>query len=118
MMIKAYGELVMLLYFGDIVFLSGSESFDDEQRCGRPSTTKTNENIARITAVLNKHRNAGCRLVEELISIPKTIVQRIIRDDLKKRKLCARFVSYALTMKQRQRRVSSTEDLLQIATTL
>jgi len=117
MMTIAYGELVVSrasVFRWHSQFLSGRESFDDEQRCGRPSTTKTDENIARVSAVLNEHRNAGCRLVEELTGIPKTIVQRIIREDLGKRKLCARFVPHALTTEQRQRRVSHTEDLLQM----
>ncbi|VVC41740.1 Zinc finger C2H2-type [Cinara cedri] len=71
---------------------SGRESFDDEQRCGRSSTTKTDGNIVRVSVVLNEHRNGSCKLVDELTSIPKTIVQRIIREDLGKRKLFARFV--------------------------
>lgn len=119
MMIKAYGELVMsraTVFRWHSQFSSGRESFDDEQRCGRPSTTKTDENIARVSAVLNEHRNVGCRLVEELTGIPKTVVQRIIREDLGKRKLCARFVPHALTTEQRQRRVSHAKDLLQMVT--
>jgi len=78
MMIKAYGELVMsraTVFRWHSQFSSGRESFDDEQRCGRPSTTKTDENIARVSAVLNEHRNVGCRLVEELTGILKTVVQ-------------------------------------------
>ncbi|KAL4112628.1 hypothetical protein QTP88_016377 [Uroleucon formosanum] len=119
MMIKAYGELVMsraTVFRWHSQFSSGRESFDDEQRCGRPSTTKTDENIARVSAVLNEHRNVGCRLVEELTGIPKMVVQRIIREDLGKRKLCARFVPHALTTEQRQRRVSHAKDVLQMVT--
>uniref|UniRef100_A0A2S2QJL3 Mos1 transposase HTH domain-containing protein n=1 Tax=Sipha flava TaxID=143950 RepID=A0A2S2QJL3_9HEMI len=117
MMIKAYGELVMshaTVFKWHSQFSSGRESFDDEQRCGRPSTTKTDENIACALAVLNEHRNANCRLMKELTDILKTIVQRIIREDLRKRKLCTRFVPRALTTEQRQRRVSHAKDLLQM----
>lgn len=59
MMTKAYGELVMsraTVFRWYSQFSTGKESFDDEQRCGRPSTTKTDENIARVSAVLNEHR--------------------------------------------------------------
>lgn len=38
-------------------------------------TTKTNKQIADITAVLNKHLTTGCGLVEVLTIIPKTVVQ-------------------------------------------
>jgi hypothetical protein len=119
MMIKAHGELFMsraIVFRWHSQFLSGRESFDDKQGCGRPSTTKTDENIARVSAVLNEHRNAGCRLVEELTGIPKTIIQRIITEDLGKRKLCARFVPHALTMEKRKRRVYHVKDLLQMVT--
>jgi len=88
--------------------LSGKELVEDEERNGRTCTTTTDENIVRIAAVLKEHRCAGCRLVEELTGIPKTIVQRMIRNDLQKRKFCARFVPHAQTAEQRQQRITHT----------
>lgn len=46
-MTKAYGELFMsraTLFWWNSQFLFCRKSFDDEQRCGRPSTTKTEKN--------------------------------------------------------------------------
>ncbi len=37
--------------------------------------------------------------------IPKTIVHRILSDDLKKQELCARFVPHALTTEQWEPRI-------------
>ena len=45
-------------------------------------------------------------------SIPKTVVQRILRGDLKKRKMCSRFVPHALTREQMEERVAACQDLL------
>ena len=116
----AYGESVMsraIVFRWYNLFAEGRESVEDDERSGRPCVTKSNENIAKVAAVLKDHRNASCRLIEELTGIPKTIVQRIIRNDLKKRKLCARFVPHALTAELRQQRVSHAHDLLEMIET-
>lgn len=71
-MLMASQVCPMLLYFGGTV--SFNLAFDNEQRIGRPRTTKMDENIARVTAVLNEHRSAGGGLVGMLTGITKTIV--------------------------------------------
>lgn len=38
-------------------------------------TTKTDEKIAHVTAVLNEHRTTGCDLVEGLTVILKSVIQ-------------------------------------------
>lgn len=48
------------------------------------------ENIDRVTAVVNENRSAGCRSAKGLTGIPKIAVRRIVRNDLRKNKLCAR----------------------------
>jgi len=48
-------------------------------------------------------------------NIPKTVVLRILKEDLGKRKLCARFVPHSLTLEQREDRVTSCQNI--IATT-
>jgi len=37
----------------------------DEQRSGRPTRTKMDENIAPVTDFLNEHRSVSCKLKEE-----------------------------------------------------
>lgn len=65
----AYGRSVMsrtnvFRWYSQIS--SGKESIEDEERSDRPCTTKTDDNIARVAAVLKDHRNGSCRLVQEL----------------------------------------------------
>lgn len=61
---------------------------DDEQSAGMiEHEKKTDENVARVTADLNEHRNADCGLVEGLTGIPKNIVRQTIRNDSGKSKL-------------------------------
>lgn len=71
------------------VFIRRGVSFDYEQLSEIPSTMKTDENVVRVTDVWNEHQSTGCRLVEGLTDISKTIVQRINRNNSGKRKFCA-----------------------------
>ena len=53
-------------------------------------------------------------MIAESLNIPKTVVLRILKEDLGKRKLCARFVP-RLKTEQREDRVSSCQDIIVMA---
>jgi len=50
--------------------------------------------------MVKEDRNVTSRLIADTLGIPKTVVLRILREDLKKQKLCSRFVPHALTQEQ------------------
>jgi len=52
------------------------------------------------------------RMIAESLNIPKTVVLRILKGDLGKRKLCARFVPHCLTPEQREYGVTSCQDII------
>jgi hypothetical protein len=54
-------------------------------------------------------------MIAESLNIPKTIVLRILKEDLGKQKLCARFVPHSLTPEQRENRVTSCPDIIAMA---
>jgi hypothetical protein len=54
-------------------------------------------------------------MIAEFLNIPKTVVLRILKEDLGKRKLCARFVPHSLTPEQREDRVTSCQDIIAMA---
>jgi hypothetical protein len=54
-------------------------------------------------------------MIAESLNIPKTVVLRILKEDLGKRKLCARFVPYSLTPEQKEDRVTSCQDIIAMA---
>ena len=72
-------------------FKDGRESVEDEQRAGRPSTARTENNVARVKAVLERDRRF-VRLMAEEVGLPKTDVHRIITEYLHMRKICAKLV--------------------------
>jgi hypothetical protein len=54
-------------------------------------------------------------MIAESLNIPKTAVLRILKEDLGKRKLFARFVPHSLTPEQREDRVTSCQDIIAMA---
>jgi hypothetical protein len=54
-------------------------------------------------------------MTAESLNIPKTVVLRILKEDLGKRKLCACFVPHCLTPEQREDRVTSWQDIIAMA---
>ncbi len=53
---------------------------------GRPVTMKTVANVTQLAAVVKENHRVGCQMIEVKIGIPKTIVQRILHDNWKKKK--------------------------------
>jgi hypothetical protein len=76
-------------------FRDGRELVEDDERGGRSKSTRTEVNIAAVAADLVKNdRRITHRMIESL-NKPKTVVLRILKKDLGKRKLCARFVPHS-----------------------
>jgi len=85
----------------------------DDERSDRP-TSRTDDNIVAVEKIVKDDRNVTSRLIADTLGTPKTVVLRILREDLKKRKLCSRFVPHALTQDQMDERVAACQDLLNI----
>jgi hypothetical protein len=54
-------------------------------------------------------------MIVESLNIPKTVVLRILKEDLGKIKLCARFVPHSLTPEKRDDRVTSCQNIIAMA---
>jgi len=54
-------------------------------------------------------------MIEESLNIPSTVVLLILKEDLEKRKLCARSVPHSLTPEQREDRVTYCQDIIAMA---
>jgi len=62
--------------------------------------------------MVKEDQNLTSRLTADTLIIPKTVVLWILREDLKKRKLCSRFVPHTLTREQMDERDAACQDLL------
>jgi len=54
-------------------------------------------------------------MIAESLNITKTVVLRILKEDLGKRKLCARVFPHSLTPEQREARVAYCQDIIAMA---
>ena len=89
---------------------SGRRSFEDDPRPGRPSTSHTEETVARVRDIIHADRRLTIREVAEEVRIAFGTCQKILTEDLRIRPVTAKFVPRLLTAKQ-DYRVSICTDL-------
>jgi len=80
-------------------FAEGRESVTDEERSGRPATSRTEDNIAKIRQMLSENRRLTVRSIAEQVNIDKGTARKILTEDLDMRKVCAKLVPKELTEK-------------------
>jgi len=91
----AYGDAVLSsaqVFRWHKAFKDGKESIEDEHRAGHPSASRTENNVARVKAVLDRDRRLNVQLIAEEVGLPKMDVHRIIMEDLHMRKNCVKLV--------------------------
>lgn len=93
-------------------FRGGCESVEDE-RSGRPSTSKTQENVERVSEIIRSNRQLTIRKISEDLNISYGSVQSILTTDLNMRQVTAKFVPPILTEEQKQQRLSISLELLE-----
>jgi len=96
-------------------FRDGMELVEDYEKGGCPKSTWTEVSIAAVAGLVKNDRRIASRMIAETLNIPKTVVLRILKEDLGKGMLCARFVSHSLTPEQREDRVTSCPDIIAMA---
>ena len=110
MLVQLYGDSAMkktAVYKWVKRFSEGRESVTDEERSGRPATSRTEENIANIRNILRENRRLTIRSIGEQVNIDRETVRKIFKEDLDMRKVCTKMVPKELTNEQKQRRVFS-----------
>ena len=71
-------------------FKGGRTSVDSDSRSGRPSTTKTLNNIGRVRLAIEDDRRLTVRELENDLGIPKTTVWEILNKILGMTRVCVR----------------------------
>ena len=102
-------------FLGGILDRDGRQLVEDDKRGGRPKSTRTAVNIAAVADLIKNDRRIASRMIAESLNISKTVVLRILKEDLGKRKLSACFVPHSLTPEQREDWVTSCEDIIAMA---
>lgn len=92
-------------------FKKGDLSIEDQPRSGRPSSSRNDENIAKIREKLNEDRRHTIDELSEVTGVSWSSVQRILTQDLGMRRVAAKFVPRLLTEDQRNSRLTVCQDL-------
>ena len=92
-------------------FNSGRRSFEDDHRPGRPSTSHTEETVARVREIIHANRHLTIREVAEEGRIAFSMCQKILTEDLQMRHVTAKFVPHLLTAEQKDNCMSVCTDL-------
>jgi len=88
-------------------FSEGRECLTDEESSGRPATSRTKENMAKVCKIVRENRQLTVRSIAEQVNIDRETVRKILTEDLDTRKVCEKMVPKELTEEQKQRRVFS-----------
>ena len=99
-------------------FKEGREEVEDDHRSGRPSTSRTDENVERVRQKVRSDRRLTVRMVEDELGMNGGIITdmgiwRIITQNLGMRKICAKMVLRLLKEGQKERRVQVCQDILE-----
>jgi len=67
------------------------EEIGDDQRSGRPSTSKTEANIGKVGEIFRQNRLLSIPAVDELINIDKETVRQILHNNFNMKKCVRRW---------------------------
>ena len=94
-------------------FKEEREEVEDDQRSGRPSTSRTDENVKRVRQKVRSDRRLTVRLIADELVMNSKRVWRIIKEDVGMRKICAKMVPRLLNKRQKKRRVQVCQEILE-----
>ena len=97
-------------------FKNGQKRLEDDQRSGRPSTSRTAEMIEKVRHLIQCDRRMTIVELEQEVGISHGSIHAILSDDLKMRRVSAKFVPRQLTTDQMGCRRMVAGDLFEKST--
>ena len=99
-----------------IRFKEGRESVKDDKRCGRSKEVKTPELIGQIKNFMDKDGRESIETISAQFDVSVGTVHTIIREELKMRKICAKFVLRVLREDQKERHCHDSREMVVLIT--
>ena len=91
------------------------ESVRDDERCGRNKEVRTPELIGQIKNFMDKNRRVSIETISAQFDVSVVgTVHTIIREELKMRKICAKFVPTVLREDQKERRCHDSREMVEL----
>ena len=94
-------------------FKEGREEVEDDHRSGRPSTSRTDENVERVRQKVRSDCSLTVRIIVDELGMNSERVWRIFTEDLGMRKVWAKMVPRLLNERQKKWRVQVCQDILE-----
>ena len=85
---------------------------EDEPRAGRPSSSKTDDNVERVRSLVRSDRRLTLRMISSELNLNRFTVPQILTQDLAMRNVCDKMVPKILTTEQTANRRDVFLDLL------
>ncbi|KMQ83968.1 histone-lysine n-methyltransferase setmar-like protein [Lasius niger] len=112
---EAYGDATLLrnmVFKWHRAFKEGRENVENEPRSGKPISSTNDQNVKVVRALMAKDRRLSVRMIAEQTGLDKNAIHRILTDDLRMRKICAKLVPKHLSVEQKAIRLKICQDLL------
>lgn len=112
---ETYGETKVnrrLVYRWFQRFNDGDESLEDKERPGRPVDARSDHNVKLVSDAVNEDRRSTIRALCEDLDMSFGTVQRILHEDLKMRRVSARWVPRLLKDEEMATRVKESQRFL------
>ena len=92
----------------------GRESVRDDERCGRCKEVRTPKCIGQIKYFMDKDRRVSIETRSAQFVVSVGTVHTIIREELKMRKICAKFVPNVPREDQKERRCHDSREMVEL----
>jgi len=93
-------------------FVMNGKTLKTTPRSGRPTECRNDNNVEKISQLLLQNRHLSLRMLADEVNIGKDTVRKIVVKDLRKLKICSRFVAHCLTPEEKDRRIAACRDLI------
>ena len=95
-------------------FKEGRESVRDDERCGRSKEVRTPELIGQIKIFMDKDRCVSIETISAQFDVSMGTVHTIICEELKMRKVCAKFVPRVLRDNQKESHCHDSREMVEL----
>ena len=95
-------------------FKEGRDSMRDDERFGRSKEVRIAELIGQIKNFMNKDRRVSIETISAQFDVSVGTVHTIIREEMKMRKICTKFVLSVLREDQKERRGHDSREMVEL----
>ena len=95
-------------------FKEGRESVRDDKRCGRSKEVRTPELIDQKKTFMDKDRRVSIETISAQFDVSVENIHTVIWEELKMRKICAKFVPRVLREDQKERLCHDSREMVEL----